>query len=63
MADELTQFVQDSLEDEELVMSLNSVGRLLQEKTPASQEENIKDYFFEQSFCINTLVFESDLIY
>ena len=48
IVDELVEFAQDELEEMELVISFNSVCRLLQKKTLASQAENIKD-FFEQT--------------
>ena len=49
IVDELVEFAQDELEEMELVISFNSVCRLLQKKTLASQAENITDYFFEQT--------------
>ena len=49
LVDELTQFAWDSVEEEELVTSLNSVCRLHKERrTKRFNQKNIRDYFLEQ---------------
>ena len=64
MVDELKQSAQDSLEDEEVVISLNSVWRLLREKLlQRLNQKNVNDYFLRKRFRTNTLFVESYQIY
>ena len=49
MVDELMQFAQDSLENEEIAIFVNLVWRLLQEKRLYRlKQKHINDYLFEQ---------------
>ena len=64
MVDELKQSAQDSLEDEEVVISLNSVWRLLREKLlQRLNQKKVNDYFLSKRFRTNTLFVESYQIY
>ena len=63
MVDELTQFAQDSLEDEELVIPLNPVWRLFKKNYSSTSSRKTLEYFLSKCFCINTPFVESHLIY